>query len=145
MPSPTPISRGRRESGHPTSLPHGPADGLGPIHGRAPLGAPADVRALPEVYTLDEAAALLRVRRSWLERQAAARKIPFTLLGGAYHFTSMHLQAIVRRHEVVPAADGGRDEQASDSPRRLRSRPGPQTPGAAPLQPRPRIGPRRAA
>jgi hypothetical protein len=30
-----------------------------------------------------------------LERQAAARKIPFTMLGGAYRFTADHLAAIV--------------------------------------------------
>ena len=36
------------------------------------------------VHTLDEAAVILRVKPSWLERQAAARKIPFTMLGGSY-------------------------------------------------------------
>ena len=35
------------------------------------------------VHTLDEAATIQRVKKSWLERQAAARKIPFTRLGGA--------------------------------------------------------------
>jgi excisionase family DNA binding protein len=55
------------------------------------------------VRTLDEAAAILRVRKSWLERQAAARKIPFTMLGGAYHFTDAHLAEIVRMNEKVPA------------------------------------------
>jgi len=33
------------------------------------------------VHTLDEAAAILRVKRGWLQRRAAARKIPFTMLG----------------------------------------------------------------
>jgi hypothetical protein len=56
--------------------------------------------ATPAVHTLDEAAAILRVRKSWLERQAAARKIPFTMLG-AYRFTSGHLAAIVRIHEIA--------------------------------------------
>jgi excisionase family DNA binding protein len=56
------------------------------------------------VRTLDEAAAILRVRKSWLERQAAARKIPFTMLGGAYRFTDAHLAEIVRMNEKVPAA-----------------------------------------
>jgi len=39
------------------------------------------------LYT-DEAAAILRVTKSWLERQAAARRVPFTKLGGGYRFTA---------------------------------------------------------
>ena len=54
------------------------------------------------VHTLDEAAAILRVKPSWLERQAAARKIPFTMLGGSYRFTADHLAAIVA-HARIPA------------------------------------------
>ena len=54
------------------------------------------------VHTLDEAAVILRVKPSWLERQAAARKIPFTMLGGSYHFTSDHLIAIIRQYEKRP-------------------------------------------
>jgi hypothetical protein len=54
------------------------------------------------VHTLDEAATILRVKPSWLERQAAARKIPFTMLGGCYHFTAEHLAAIVRQYEQRP-------------------------------------------
>lgn len=54
------------------------------------------------VHTLDEAAAILRVKPSWLERQAAARKIPFTMLGGSYRFTGDHLAAIVAQHENRP-------------------------------------------
>lgn len=62
---------------------------------------------IPVVRTLGEAAVILRVNASWLERQAAARKIPFTMLGGAYHFTDKHLTAIVRLYEHTPgvAAD----------------------------------------
>ena len=55
------------------------------------------------IHTLDEAAAILRVKPSWLERQAAARKIPFTMLGGSYRFTADHLAAIVAQHENLPA------------------------------------------
>ena len=54
------------------------------------------------VHTLDEAATILRVKPSWLERQAAARKIPFTMLGGCYRFTAEHLAAIVRQYEQQP-------------------------------------------
>jgi excisionase family DNA binding protein len=55
------------------------------------------------IHTLDEAAAILRVKPTWLERQAAARKIPFTMLGGSYRFTADHLAAIVALHEYRPA------------------------------------------
>jgi excisionase family DNA binding protein len=64
------------------------------------------------VHTLDEAAAILRVKPSWLERQAAARRIPFTMLGGSYRFTVDHLVAIIRQFEYRPVAgiteDSGR-------------------------------------
>jgi excisionase family DNA binding protein len=93
------------------------------------------------LYTAEEAAEILRVKKSWLERQAAARKIPFTKLGRSYRFTSAHLAAIVLMHEESPAP-------RNNAPVRGRTRRGPQhAPGleAAPLQPRPRGGPRRAA
>src|SRR5215469_13067300 len=64
----------------------------------------------PAVHTLAEAAAILRVKESWLERQAAARKIPFTMLGGAYRFTAEHLTAIVRIYEKTP------DQESSGTP-----------------------------
>jgi hypothetical protein len=119
----------------------------------APVNHPAaddadedsDATALA-VHTLDEAAAILRVRVSWLERRAAARKIPFTMLGGAYHFTSAHLRAIVRLHEVTPAGQ----EETTDVPRPARratrtARPTGNPPTIEPLRARPRSGPRRAA
>ena len=100
--------------------------------------------ATPAVHTLDEAAVILRVRRSWLERQAAARAIPFTMLGGAYRFTSGHLAEIVRLHENIPAA-------APETPERTASRRAPRArqhasglPTVTPLRPRP-TGTRRAA
>jgi excisionase family DNA binding protein len=95
------------------------------------------------IHTLDEAAAILRVKPSWLERQAAARKIPFTMLGGSYRFTADHLAAIVILHENRPA------------PRSLASsEPRPRGPGrsarsneleASELRPRPVARPRSAA
>ena len=98
------------------------------------------------VHTLDEAAAILRVKASWLERRAAGRKIPFTMLGGAYHFTSAHLLAIVRQHEVTPAGQ----EESADAPRQARRPARPARPNSTPqttepLRARPRTGPRRAA
>jgi excisionase family DNA binding protein len=100
------------------------------------------------VHTLDEAAAILRVRKSWLERQAAARAIPFTMLGGAYRFTSGHLAAIVRIHEKIPAA-----AELDETPEPVAPRHAPRArkhasdlPTVTPLRPRPRpIGPRRVA
>jgi excisionase family DNA binding protein len=98
----------------------------------------------PALYTAEEAAEILRVKKSWLERQAAARKIPFTMLGRSYRFTLAHLAAIVRMHEEVPAPSpwrGDRDtrfRRRSEEPRGISG-------GSAPLRPRPRNGPRRAA
>ena len=94
------------------------------------------------VHTLDEAAAILRVKPSWLERQAAARKIPFTMLGGSYRFTPDHLIAIIRQFERRPAAEIAED---SEFPMIRRSAARRQLTDikTAPLRPRPR--PPRAA
>jgi excisionase family DNA binding protein len=97
------------------------------------------------IYTVAEAAVILRVKESWLERQAAARKIPFTMLGGAYHFTSMHLAEIVRMHEKIPVVQP--DEPERPTTRRVpRDRRRMSDLAVTPLRPRPRpIGPRRVA
>ncbi len=60
---------------------------------------PAKPHLTPVVHTVAEAAVILRVKKSWLERRAAAREIPFTMLGGAYHFTAEHIAEIVRMNE----------------------------------------------
>jgi excisionase family DNA binding protein len=90
-----------------------------------------------KLYTAREAADLLRVRGSWLERQAAARRIPFTMLGGSYRFSDDHLAQIIRLFEKVPGAEPPR-------PARHRPATAPQArpadgPGA--LRPRPRRAP----
>ena len=98
----------------------------------------------PTLFTAEEAAEILRVKKSWLERQAAARRIPFTMLGRSYRFTSAHLDAIVKMHERAPASPtlaGDRDTRS----RRKSAEPRAANGGAAPLRPRPRTGPRRAA
>jgi excisionase family DNA binding protein len=91
----------------------------------------------PQVHTLTEAAAILRVRVSWLERRAAAREIPFSMLGGAYRFTTEHLAEIIYLNEQRPAAakeskPTSRRKQtrkaASDNVTLLRSRPRPEGP-----------------
>jgi excisionase family DNA binding protein len=88
------------------------------------------------VHTLDEAAAILRVRRGWLQRRAAARKIPFTMLGGAYHFTAEHIAEIVRINEKLPVVTREsratrrktQERQASETVTMLRPRPRPDGP-----------------
>jgi hypothetical protein len=92
------------------------------------------------VYTLDEAAAILRVKPSWLQRRAAARDIPFAMLGGSYHFTADHLAAIVTQHENHPATP----DHAAAAPSRPAAARRPAVPlrpadlQARPLRPRPR-------
>jgi excisionase family DNA binding protein len=98
----------------------------------------------PIVYTAEEAALILRVKKSWLERQAAARKIPFTMLGRSYRFTSAHLAAIVRMHEQTPTASASNDGMDTRSGH-LRAGRRMVDKASAPLRPRPRNGPRRAA
>ena len=93
-----------------------------------------------DVHTLAEAASILRVKPSWLERQAAARKIPFTMLGGSYRFTSQHLALIVALYESLPV----RCEHAAVREPRMRTEEVPrQNPNVRPLVPRPRNGARR--
>jgi excisionase family DNA binding protein len=94
------------------------------------------------MHTAEEAARLLKVKRSWLERQAAARKIPFSMLGGSYRFSDQHLAEIVRMNEVSPASPAPDGPQAARTPRKTRVSEGPLA-AVAPLRPRPRSGPRR--
>jgi hypothetical protein len=90
------------------------------------------------VHTLGEAAAILRVRPSWLQRRAAARSIPFTMLGGAYHFTEEHIAEIVRMNEKRPASF----TEPQAVPRKTPERQAHET--VTMLRPRPRPdGPRR--
>lgn len=88
------------------------------------------------IHTKEEAAEILRVKVSWLERRAAARQIPFTMLGGAYRFTDAHLAEIVRLNErgalVTPVAPA-----TGRRPRRRTARPAAHTGGFMPLRPRP--------
>jgi excisionase family DNA binding protein len=96
----------------------------------------------PVLYTAEEAAVILRVKKSWLGRQAAARKIPFTMLGRSYRFTSTQLDMIVRMHEVAPAPAAASPGHRS---RAVSKRPPAAGRSPAPLRPRPRNVPRRAA
>jgi excisionase family DNA binding protein len=89
------------------------------------------------VHTLDEAAVILRVKPSWLERQAAARRIPFTMLGGSYRFTADHLTAIVRQYEKRPVMASA-DESARMTVRQATATQLPNDSKVKPLRPRPR-------
>lgn len=97
---------------------------------------------VPIVHTLAEAASILRVKESWLERQAAARKIPFTMLGGCYRFTAGHLAEIVRLNEQVPPPPA---DAESGQPRRQRRAPQSETASVSALRPRTARPRRRAA
>jgi excisionase family DNA binding protein len=73
-----------------------------PAHRRRPPAAvnsaPEDltpVETMPRLYTPKEAAALLRVRESWLRRQATARTIPVTFLGRHLRFSAANLASII--------------------------------------------------
>ena len=92
---------------------------------------------VPTLYTAEEAAKALRVRQSWLERQAAARKIPFTMLGGSYRFTAGHLAQIVHIFEAAPAPAAVPATSTSSGPVRRR-RTTTATGQATPLRARPR-------
>jgi excisionase family DNA binding protein len=93
------------------------------------------------MHTAEEAARLLKVKQSWLERQAAARKIPFSMLGGSYRFSDRHIAEIVRMNEVTPVPGTPDFPPPARSSRKGRSG---REPSAIclPLRPRPGHGPR---
>lgn len=98
-------------------------------------------RGVPVVHTMTEAASILRVKESWLEKQAAARKIPFTMLGGCYRFTAEHLAEIIRLNEQVPSTPVAE----SDRPRGNRRAPQSETASVSTLRPRTARSRRQAA
>jgi hypothetical protein len=55
-------------------------------------------------HTADQAAAIIggTCKGSWLKEQARVRKIPYTRIGGALHFTDEQLAEILRISEVRP-------------------------------------------
>ncbi|PSK96616.1 hypothetical protein CLV63_111213 [Murinocardiopsis flavida] len=102
----------------------------------APKNAPGSHLVL---HTKEKAAAILGVRVSWLERRAAERKVPFTLLGGRYMFTDLHLKEIVALYEQGPTGNTAKPKQDLRRRRRTSTRPQPTRGGVAPLVPRPRV------
>ena len=91
--------------------------------GRSHAGGPTGTHAGHLVmHTAEEAARLLKAKRSWLERQAAARKIPFSILGGSYRFSDRHLAEIAWINRSGP---GPTRTRTLPSPRALPGRRGP--------------------
>ena len=90
----------------------------GRSHASGPTGTHAGHLVM---HTSEEATRLLKAKRSWLERQAAARKIPFSILGGSYRFSDRHLAEIVCINQVAP----GPPAPDTPSPRTLPGRRGP--------------------
>lgn len=108
---------------------------------------PASIVGMPTLLTTEEAATVLRVRPSWLERQAASRRIPFAMLGGSYRFTTDHLRRIVEIFEATPPQTADNTEPAPvREMRTTRRTASPQTVSTVtPLRPRPRQPPCQAA
>ncbi|HEY1319145.1 MAG TPA: helix-turn-helix domain-containing protein [Streptosporangiaceae bacterium] len=117
------------------------ADATAPTGRSRAAGTAGTLAGQLMMHTAEEAASLLKVKRSWLERQAAARQIPFSMLGGSYRFSDRHLAEIVRMNEVAPVPPAPDAPPPARSSRKMR--PGEPTPTVAPLRPRPRNGPRR--
>ena len=55
-----------------------------------------------ELFTIPEAAALLRVPESWLRKKVTAHAVPHSRLGKHVRFTPEHLRAIALAGEVTP-------------------------------------------
>lgn len=67
--------------------------------------------ALLQVYTIAEAACLLRVPEGWLRKKVTAGAVPHTRLGKHVRFTVDHLRRIVAAGEEQPAAMPGDNGQ----------------------------------
>ena len=79
--------------------------------------------AEPLLYTVEEAAALLRVRPSWLQRKAAARAVPCTFLGKHLRFSRTDLDAVIASGAQHPRSPRQRSATAPAGRRPVR-RPG---------------------
>lgn len=75
---------------------------------------------LPPIYTIAEAARLLRVPEGWLRKKVTAGAVPHTRLGKHVRFTADHLRRIVAAGEAQPATRQ-RDNLQGLSPRSRRT------------------------
>ncbi len=66
----------------------------------------------------------------WLEGQAAAGRIPFSMLDRSYLFSDRHLAEIVRMNEMTPASET-KDERPHQRPNRSISAPSGSATGVA--------------
>ncbi|WDZ92863.1 helix-turn-helix domain-containing protein [Nocardiopsis sp. HUAS JQ3] len=66
---------------------------------------------LPEVFTPEEAAALLKVPESWLRKRASARQVPCTFIGKHLRFSSNDLEQIIRSGHRAPVSGSTRPRQ----------------------------------
>lgn len=76
----------------------------------------------PPIYTIAEAARLLRVPEGWLRKKVTAGAVPHTRLGKHVRFTADHLHRIVASGEAQPATRI-RDNVQGLSPRARRIQP----------------------
>jgi excisionase family DNA binding protein len=87
-------------------------------------------------WTTAEAAELLRCKPSWLQEKARRREIPYTMLGGAYHFSDAHLAEVIRIFEELPRSAPAPAAPASRSPRTAPDRGQPTLKARPPRKPR---------
>jgi len=59
-----------------------------------------------EVFTPQEAAAVLKVPESWLRKRASARQVPCTFIGKHLRFSSSDLEQIIRAGHRAPTSGG---------------------------------------
>jgi excisionase family DNA binding protein len=75
----------------------------------------------PEVFTIVEAARLLRVPEGWLRKKVTAGVVPHTRLGKHVRFTSTHLARILAEGEARLASPAACHSGISSRARRRTS------------------------
>lgn len=61
---------------------------------------------MPRLYTAEQVADdALQCTASWLKEMARQRRIPFSMVGGQYRFSSAHIEEIIRLFEQKPHAE----------------------------------------
>lgn len=82
-----------------------------------------DAAALPTaLLTIDQAAAVLSVPRTWLRDKVTCRQVPHLRLGRHVRFAPEHLQRIIADGETLPAGSGAHaiGTSAPTGPRHVR-------------------------
>lgn len=73
---------------------------------------------LIELYTIGEAAKLLRVPEGWLRKRVSAHAVPHTRLGKHVRFTAEQLREITAKAELEPVSVPSRMNGLSPRARR---------------------------